>query len=59
VSFLETRFPEKVVVTRADYEILKARVGNLSEERIKKVEEQIEKLNIALGFQAGRVPFQR
>jgi hypothetical protein len=59
VTFLETRFPEKVVVTRADYEILKARVGNLSEDRIKRVEDQIEKLNIAMGLASGRMPFQR
>ena len=59
VTWLEARFPERVVVTVADWEILKARVGNLSEERMKKVEEQIEKLNIANGLLAGRMPFQR
>ena len=64
LSQLEKRFPDKVVVTEADYQILKATVDKLAkesvtEERIKKIEAEISKFNVSLGFMGGRTPFQR
>ena len=68
VHWLETRFPEKVVVTNDEYVAMKAQLAKLQaavdEPRIKKIEDEIAKFNVALGFGAQRAmggvgPFQR
>ncbi len=66
--WLEKKFPDKVVVSTADYLTLKARVDVMekliSEERLKTIENEINKFNISLGFggtidRGIRQPFQR
>ena len=64
VSWLEKRFPEKLVITKADLDDLRARVMAVDEKRIKHLEDEIAKFNVALGFGAQRgmpgvMPFQR
>jgi hypothetical protein len=73
LNLLEKKFPDKVVVTEADYQILKATISahdqqltkaleKFSDERLKKIEAEINKFNVSLGFMGqavGRQPFQR
>lgn len=68
VEWAEKRWPEKVVVTKAEYDVLKAGVDGLlltvNEKRIKQMEDEIAKFNVAFGFGAQRgmsgvQPFQR
>lgn len=71
VKWLDTRFPERVVVTQESYLRLESRVKTVediaarlavAEDKLKKVDTEINKFNVSLGFSGGRgpaVPFQR
>jgi hypothetical protein len=71
VAWLDRKFPDKVVVTEAEYRALKTKLdaieailGRYSEARIKKIEDEINKFNVSLGFGAlmaktGLTPFER
>lgn len=59
LKWLDTRFPEKVVVTQADYLTLKAQMEvvekillKVNDDRLKHIEAEINKLNMSLGFGA-------
>lgn len=61
VAWLDRKFPDRIVVTQKDYDILNARIKNM--------ESEVAKLNVSLGFasmaangpslQTARGPFQR
>jgi len=69
LAWLDARFPEKVVVTQAEFLKMKADVENMSkainEKRLEKIEQEINKFNVAMGFGKAvvnpgvTVPFQR
>lgn len=72
VRWMDTRFPEKVTVTKADYDDLFVTLGqmNLKLQQLDQVIEQVKKLtadnakfNVGLGFASARPgsqsPFER
>lgn len=72
VQWLEVRFPEKVVVSKGEYDDLYATLGQMNVklqqldqviEQVKKLMSEQSKLNMALGFvnspMAGVRPFER
>lgn len=70
LAWLDTRFPERVVITNAEFLKLKESVAKLekltaNEDRILKLESEINKFNVAMGFGGSAlpkgtvVPFQR
>lgn len=53
LAWLDTRFPEKVVVTEKDYQELKGRIAALAqmqESEFRTLKGEISKLNAAMGF---------
>lgn len=50
VNWMDRKYPDKVVVTTEEYNKLKSQVGNITEERIKAIEVEINKFNVSLGF---------
>lgn len=57
LDWMDKRFPEKVVVTSVEYakmkedlDSIKKAIGNVREERLKKIEDEINKFNVSLGF---------
>ena len=63
VKWLEARFPEKVVLTKGEYDDLYATLGQMNVklqqldqviEQVKKITMEQSKLNVALGFGNGR-----
>lgn len=69
LAWLDARFPEKVVITQAEFLKMKADIekfsGLLNEKRLEKIEAEINKFNVAMGFggavipKGQTVPFQR
>ena len=67
LNWMDKRWPEKVVITQAEFLTLKAQIDvlskSLAEDRIKKIEQEINKFNVSMGFAGnmkGVVPqFQR
>ncbi len=69
VNFLDTRFPEKVTVTKQDYDDLFTTLGamNVKLQQLDAVIEQVKKLtsdnakfNVSMGFSnSTRSPFER
>lgn len=60
LNWLDRRFPEKVVITQAQFEKLQADVKKLvetsSEVRFQKIEAEINKFNVHMGFGGALVP---
>lgn len=61
IGWLDRRFPERVVITQAEFEKLKQDMIKLSmltsnEERLKKIETEINKFNIHMGFGGSVLP---
>lgn len=61
LAWLDKRFPEKVVITQASYEALKAQVDKLSsannaEARLKHLEAEVNKFNLHMGFGGAVLP---
>lgn len=60
LNWLDKRFPERVVITQAEFLTLKAQIEvlskALSEERIKKIEAEISKFNVSMGFSGAPIP---
>jgi len=54
IAWMDKRFPEKVVITQAEFLALRAQIDvlskSVSEERIKKIEQEINKFNVSMGF---------
>lgn len=69
LAWLDRKFPDRVVVTLAEYNALKSQIEaiqkSVSIERIKKIESEINKFNAAMGFgnplasQIQSIPFER
>jgi hypothetical protein len=59
LKYLDSRFPERVVVTQTEYIALKAKVDALESiitmQRLQKMEQEINKFNVAMGF-GGSIP---
>lgn len=55
LSFLERKFPDRLEVTLQEYEALKARVALVDPDKIKRMEQEISKFNVHLGFGGGLV----
>jgi wobble nucleotide-excising tRNase len=62
LNWLDRRFPERVVVTQVEYVGLKAKVEALekalekvTEARLARIEAEISKLNVEMGFGGGTV----
>lgn len=58
LTWLDKRFPEKVVITQVEFLTMKAQLDvlakSLSEQRLKSMEAEINKFNVAMGF-AGNI----
>jgi hypothetical protein len=54
LKWLDTRFPERVVVTQTEFLNMKAKLDNLekvlTEGRLLKIEQEINKFNASMGF---------
>lgn len=70
LAWCDKRFPERVVVTEAEFLTMKAQLDVVSkllnEKRLEKIEAEINKFNVAMGFGGSTVipkgmvaPFQR
>ncbi len=60
LAWMDRRFPERVVVTQTEFVALKAKIDALpnpaiSEDRLRKIEQEINKFNVSMGF-AGTLP---
>lgn len=69
LTWMDKRFPEKVVVTQTEFVAMKAKLEKLdvilNEKRLEKIESEINKFNVHMGFggtvvpKGTAVPFQR
>lgn len=60
LAWLDKRFPERVVITQAEFLTMKAQIDVmikiLNEDRLKKIEAEINKFNLHMGFGGAVLP---